>query len=66
MKLENENIFGVVTNDNDNVVLTKLHSKYPTMSPESAANLAAWLLVQSGIDSDAFAQLVEEVKVTPR
>jgi hypothetical protein len=61
-----ENTFGVA-NKGLNVTIKNIVSKQvpaPVMSAESAANLAAWLLVRSGVSAEDFQTLVQEATAT--
>lgn len=65
MSLESDNIFGVVSKG-ENIAIMKMtvkHGTIPTMSNESAATLAAWLLVCSAVAAADFEQLVAAVRV---
>ena len=60
MKIDEGNLFGVGRRGND---VVQMRAKSP-LSPEEAANLAAWLLVLSGCPKADFDKAVKAIEST--
>jgi hypothetical protein len=67
MKIDIDNIFAVAISgaDDENITIGNIAKRPAVMTVESAANLAAWLLVKSGATQAEFDQAVQAIKALP-